>query len=207
MLKTVKRLAHAALRPCGLDIVRYIPPRPGATELPIVRPEFATIKFAGATIQKLLDEYAFDTVLDIGCGAGEHSEAFLRHGKKVTALDYGKSIYFEKNQGRIDTLIGDFNNMEFDRQFDCVWASHILEHQKNVGFFLSKVFEVTKEGGVVCLTVPPLQDEILGGHVSIWNAGLLLYNLVHAGFDCQEARIRRYDLTSAMWNRSRLHHL
>ena len=193
MLKTVKRLAHAALRPFGMDIVRYIPPRPGATELPIVRPEFATIKFAGATIQKLLDEYAFDTVLDIGCGAGEHSEAFLRHGKKVTALDYGKSIYFEKNQGRIDTLIGDFNNMEFDRQFDCVWASHILEHQKNVGFFLSKVFEVTKEGGVVCLTVPPLQDEILGGHVSIWNAGLLLYNLVHAGFDCREARIRRYD--------------
>lgn len=193
MLRLIKLIVQDGFRSLGINIIRYVPPRPGETSLPEIRPEFANIKFAAAGLQKLLDEYTFETVLDIGCGAGEHTEAFLRHGKKVTALDYGKSIYFEKNQGRIDTVIGDFNTMEFNQQFDCVWASHVLEHQRNVGLFLDKVFQVTREGGCVCISIPPLQDEILGGHLSFWNAGLLLYNMVHAGFDCREAKIRRYD--------------
>src|SRR5690606_36120022 len=47
-------------------------------------------------------------------------------------------------------------------------------------------------GGVLALTVPPLKSRIVGGHVSLWNAGLLLYNLVLAGFDCSRARILQY---------------
>jgi hypothetical protein len=82
--------------------------------------------------------------------------------------------------------------MTFDSRFDCVWASHVLEHQLNVGLFLRKIFEVANEGAAVCVTVPPSQPKILGGHVSFWNAGLLLYNLVHAGFDCRDASVLRY---------------
>lgn len=37
-----------------------------------------------------------------------------------------------------------------------------------------------------------MKNEIVGGHVSIWNAGLLIYNLVMAGFDCRRAAILRY---------------
>ncbi|HEY1755190.1 MAG TPA: class I SAM-dependent methyltransferase [Bryobacteraceae bacterium] len=190
MLKNAQRFVRGLAQKAGFDIVHYLPVRHG----PIVpvRPEFKGLAFAGAAAQKLLDDFSFDTVLDIGCGAGEQSEVFLKHGKTVTALDYGKSIYFEKNQHRMQCLIGDFNTMPFDKQFDCVWASHVLEHQLNPGMFLSKIFEVTKEGGVVCLTVPPLQKEILGGHVSFWNAGLLLYHLVLAGFDCREVSILHY---------------
>ena len=32
-----------------------------------------------------------------------------------------------------------------------------------------------------------------GGHLSLWNAGLLLYNLILAGFDCRSAAVKTYD--------------
>lgn len=190
MLKDAQRFVRGLAQRVGFDIVHYLPVQLGPA--PVVRPEFQRLAFANAALQKLLDDFAFTTVLDIGCGAGNHAELFIEHGKAVTALDYGKSIYFEKNQRRMQCVIGDFNTMPFDNQFDCVWASHVLEHQLNPGLFLRRVFEVTKEGGVVCLTVPPLQKEILGGHVSFWNAGLLLYHLVLAGFDCREVSILCY---------------
>ena len=183
----MKNAIRGFVRHLGIDIVKY-----RAEVEPVVRSEFRGLTRSKAATQKLIDDFAFETVLDIGCGSGEHSETFRRHGKKVTAIDYGKSVYFEKHPSDLSALIGDFNEMQFEQQYDCVWASHVLEHQLNVGSFLRKVFSVTKEGGVICITVPPSQPEILGGHVTIWNAGLLLYNLVLAGFDCREASILRY---------------
>lgn len=81
--------------------------------------------------------------------------------------------------------------------FDAIWCAHCLEHQRNVGAFLDKVFKDLKEGGLLCITVPPRKDNIVGGHLSLWNAGLLLYNLILAGFDCSQARVMRdgYNIT------------
>lgn len=44
----------------------------------------------------------------------------------------------------------------------------------------------------MAITVLPLKNEIVGGHLSLWNAGLLLYQLVIAGFDCREAIVKKY---------------
>jgi len=143
-------------------------------------------------IQKLLSEYYFETVLDIGCGEGIHSEIFLQNGKQVTGIDYGRSCYFEKNSGKFNSVIADFNTYEFGLEYDCVWCSHVLEHQININAFLKKVFSVLKEGGILALTVPPMKSVIVGGHVSLWNAGLLMYNLVLAGFNCRNAKVKTY---------------
>ena len=75
---------------------------------------------------------------------------------------------------------------------DLVWCSHVLEHQLDPHHFLCRLHAATTEGGVLAVTVPPAKSEIVGGHVSLWNAGLLLYRLVLAGFDCRQARVRRY---------------
>ena len=48
------------------------------------------------------------------------------------------------------------------------------------------------EGGILAITVPPTRNTIVGGHVSNWNAGLLLYHLVLAGFNCKNANILKY---------------
>lgn len=89
-------------------------------------------------------------------------------------------------------MCADFNTHPFDQRFDCVWASHVLEHQLNVNLFLRKCHEILNDPGVLAVTVPPMKPKIVGGHVSVWNAGLLLYNLVMAGFDCRDAVVLKY---------------
>lgn len=96
----------------------------------------------------ILHEYHFDTVLDVGCGEGMQSKIFMENGKRVTCIDKGGSIYFDKNDGKSNVIIGDFNDIVLNTSFDCVWCSHILEHQLNVNSFLRKIHSVLKEDGV-----------------------------------------------------------
>lgn len=157
-----------------------------------VKKDFVKTRFGDIAINKVITEYKFTSVLDIGCGEGVHSDIFLNAGKEVSAIDIGESPYFKRNKSKIKTIIGDFNEYCFEETFDCVWCCHVLEHQPNPNLFLKKVHSILKEDGVLCITVPPAKQKIVGGHVTLWNAGLLLYNLVIAGFDCSEAEVMRY---------------
>lgn len=150
---------------------------------------------SGQAIQKLLKDFIFDTILDVGCGAGWHTRHFANRGKTVTALDYSK--HAELNVAEFSNKSVEFkfqDVMEFSSniQFDALWCSHVLEHQPNPNLFLMKLHSLVREEGVLAITVPPLKNEIVGGHVTLWNAGLLLYQLALAGFDCREAAILKY---------------
>lgn len=151
-----------------------------------------TPQFSDQCLWRLLADYRFSTVLDVGSGAGEHSAIFQAFGKRVTTLDYGKSVYFERRGPGLSCIVGDFNELELPDTYDCIWCSHVLEHQLNAHHFLLRIHAALKEGGVLALTVPPAKNQIVGGHVSLWNAGLLLYRLVLAGFDCSAARVKSY---------------
>jgi len=132
----------------------------------------------------LLSDYSFTTVLDIGCGSGEHIRIFEDNDKLITAIDIKPKT---KN-----AIAADYMNWDFAKQYDCIWCCHVLEHQLNVNLFLKKVHSELKENGVLAITVPPMKRQIVGGHVSLWNAGLLLYNLVLAGFNCSKPAIKTY---------------
>ncbi|MDR2008489.1 MAG: class I SAM-dependent methyltransferase [Alphaproteobacteria bacterium] len=175
------------------NIEKYLP---ATDNLYLVRDEFKSLITSSAAVQKLIDDYQFSSVLDIGAGALNHSQVFAKYGKKVTAVDFGVSVYYQQyvtiDGIKIEKIIGDFNKIEFKEQFDCVWASHILEHQPNVSMFLNKLVSLTKDGGIIAITIPPFKHEIVGGHVSVWNAGMVLYRLILAGVDCSEASILAY---------------
>lgn len=153
---------------------------------------FSKVPFAAETLQYLISNFNFETVLDVGSGQGLHSDVFLECNKRVSSIDFGSSVYFEKRSERHDAIIGDYYEYKFDAKFDAIWASHVLEHQPNPNLFLRKIHSDLKEHGVLAVTVPPLKHEIVGGHVTLWNAGLLLYQLVLAGFNCKEAHIKSY---------------
>lgn len=123
-----------------------------------------------------------DRILDIGAGKGQQAGFFIANDFLVTTLDID-------GDSDIICKFEDYNTIEI---YDCVWASHVLEHQLNVHDFLTKCRVLIRENGYLVITVPPLKNNIVGGHLSLWNAGLLLYNLVMAGFDCSKARVLTY---------------
>ena len=149
-------------------------------------------------LNKLL-KLQFNTILDIGAGALEHSNIFLENNKIVDICDYGNSVYYKKHDENIynkirNKYIGDFNTIKINNKYDAIWCCHILEHQLNVNLFLKKIHGLLNEDGYLAIVVPPRKPFIVGGHVSIWNAGLVLYNLILAGFDCSEyCEILQYD--------------
>lgn len=148
------------------------------------------LDFGLHTMFRLLESYDFETVLDIGSGEGEHSR-FLRHfGKQVFSVDLAAGADY----------VGDFTKLVLDRQFDVVWCSHVLEHQRNVGLFLDKVSAALKDDGILAITLPVHpRARLLAGHITSWNAGLLCYNLILAGFDCSKAQIlQRAELSLVM---------
>ena len=137
----------------------------------------------GEALERLIAYDDITTVLDIGSGAGVHADIMAKAGKSVTRLSLVEPA----------DVISDYLDYDAPAQFDAIWASHVLEHQPNVGQFLRKCFSDLRDGGVLAVTVPPLKHSIVGGHVALWNQGLLLYRLILAGFDCSTARVGGYD--------------
>jgi 2-polyprenyl-3-methyl-5-hydroxy-6-metoxy-1,4-benzoquinol methylase len=79
------------------------------------------------------------------------------------------------------------------RRFDLIWCSHVLEHQRNVGAFLDKVFDDLADGGIFAVTVPFALSPMIVGHPNIFTPMHVIYHLVLAGFDCTSARVKTYD--------------
>ena len=140
--------------------------------------------FGNEAINALRDRQ-FTTVLDVGAGNGAAGHVFASWGKDVTSSDI-------VDKGAPNLVEGDFMYAGFGHSFDLIWASHVLEHQLNVNAFLQKCRSLQEQGNLICITVPPLKHEIVGGHVTLWNAGLVMYNLILAGYNCNDCSIKQY---------------
>lgn len=136
-----------------------------------------------------------EVILDIGSGFGKHSKIFKVRNLKVETIDLDPK--------KSSTYTGDFLAYEFNRKFDALWCNHTLEHQLNVNLFLKKMLDIVKENGLVAITVPRAYfknppNRVVSGHVTMWNTGLLLYNMILAGFDCSEALARTSGYNSSV---------
>ena len=138
------------------------------------------IDWGAQAIVNLVQNFNFGTVLDIGSGAGEHKRFLEYFGKRVSSVDFDKAADY----------CGDFMEIDIPEQFDVVWCSHVLEHQRNVGRFLEKIYGLIRDDGYLAIIVPTHPVErLVAGHITNWSVYVLVYNLVLAGFDCSEARI------------------
>ncbi len=124
-------------------------------------------------------------ILDIGSGGSNHSAILRSHGLTVAEVDMAAK--------RQPTHLGDYNEIELGKKYDGVWCNHTLEHMPNPNLFLRKIHRDLNEHAIVAITVPPYKPEIVSGHVTWWNMGMLLYHLILAGFDCSQARGLKYE--------------
>ena len=152
-----------------------------------------TVGLGGWGLAERLSDLSGEFLLDVGAGSLSHSKYFASKGKQVTAVDFGTSTYAlnrpatHREIGNIEIIETDFNEFVSQKKWDIVWASHILEHQKNAGEFLINCLQHTKESGLLVLVLPFPHEEIWGGHLSYWTPGLLAYNLVLAGTSMAES--------------------
>ena len=124
-------------------------------------------------------------MLDVGGGHGIHARFFRKKGLNVDIVD------METGDSPL-VFQGDYLDY-VSKPYDIIWSSHVLEHIPNIGVFIDKLYADINEGGYLAITVPPIRENNMAyGHLSLWNAGLLLLNLAKAGFDPRTAHLATY---------------
>lgn len=129
-----------------------------------------------------------DAILVVGASHAEE-QALVAAGHNPTCFDYGRDGLHWEYLPR------------FENHYHAIYCAHTLEHVRNVGIMLDAMYMELREGGLLCIVVPPAKHNIVGGHLTIWNAGLLLYNLIRARFNCSQAAVRTYDYNVAVLTR------
>ena len=192
-LNFVKSVIRRALSQAHLNVRRQVTPGISAFG-------FNWFRDSRRGVPKFRSLYALDctvglkprTVLDVGSGGGYHASTFSKSGSQVLCVDYGTSVYAQQTKVKnLDVIHVDFNHFVPPHKFQLVWASHILEHQRNVGVFIEKLIECCAEDGNVCITVPDPHRTLWGGHLTLWSPGLLAYNIVLCGVDLSDAVLVR----------------
>ncbi len=70
-----------------------------------------------------------DRILDLGCGGGHASLAFLEDGFEVVALDGSIELArIASKLAKIDVMVKDFSRLDFQSEFEGVWAAASLTH-------------------------------------------------------------------------------
>ncbi len=91
-------------------------------------------------------------ILDVGCGSGRDSKAFIKEGFSVVAFDASREMCQKASE-----LIGQevwqmrFDEMNFEEEFDGVWACASLLHssENELPEVLSKIHNALKDNGML----------------------------------------------------------
>ena len=94
-------------------------------------------------------------ILDIGCGGGLLSEPMARLGAKVTGIDPVKrNIEIAKHhlkRSKLDIKYFNFSPEKFksNNKYDVILNMEIVEHVKNVDFFIKQSAKFLKKSGIM----------------------------------------------------------
>lgn len=132
------------------------------------------------------------TVLDIGSGLGVFPYLMKKNGWQVTALDPDKRAADHiKDAVQVETICGDFFEVESNLKYDLVTFNKVLEHVKDPIAMLSKSKDNLAENGLVYIEVPDGDIAALDGkereeftidHVYIFSFISLAITAEKAGF-------------------------
>ncbi|MEW4528561.1 class I SAM-dependent methyltransferase [Maioricimonas sp. JC845] len=154
-------------------------------------------------VADFVERYPFDTVLDVGCGRGSCFRGLASKGARVSGIDILPAAQVNTATGArpAEFMCGNVLDVEPNRQFDAVIASHVIEHMPDTERFLRRFFGWLRPGGAFCLIWPPPKSGVVGGHVHLFNHGLMLYHLVRIGIDCRTVRMVQAGYSLAVMGR------
>ena len=93
-------------------------------------------------------------ILEIGCGTAVMSDGFSNNEINYSGIELDKNLYnFAKSKFR-NVFYGDFLKTNFEKKFDILFASQVVEHIDEPNFFFKKCNEVLNENGILHVDVP-----------------------------------------------------
>ena len=93
----------------------------------------------------------------------------------------------EMSKSKISSI---FHLKRFQKKYDVVICNHVIQYQRNTGFFLDKIFDILNDKGVLVISGPKNSPEILmEGQISTCILPVLIQNLIYSGFDCKNGKL------------------
>jgi|SRR3989344_93968 len=99
-----------------------------------------------------LDFFKGKTVLDLGCGGGQHAGFLASYAKKVVGIDMSTAeLAREHNKQFTNTefITGDIATITLDEQFDAVYCIGVIQHTENPDKTFARIKTFVKPGGTL----------------------------------------------------------
>jgi len=124
-------------------------------------------KYQGELLVKFLSnkdiKISGKELLDLGCGFGGYSKAFLDAGAKVIGFDLSPI----KGHNDILMISGDALSLPFENEsFDVVISASLIEHVSQPLLLINEANRVLKSGGILYLSFPPFYSPVWGHQFS-----------------------------------------
>jgi 2-polyprenyl-3-methyl-5-hydroxy-6-metoxy-1,4-benzoquinol methylase len=159
-----------------------------------------SVRLRNRFIKKTLLKLKFDTLTDVGCGDGVlvKTIADLFPSKKYSASDFSSRV-IEMNSDRypgIDFFHCDISEKQkFEKTYDVVVCSEVIEHLKDWKTALDNLFGMTAEKGHLILTTQSgkrYKSDINVGHLQHFKLKELVDYLHSLGYTTEKAYKKGY---------------
>lgn len=158
---------------------------------------YSTTRAPYGSYPHLLGKWLLDSVyrkpgklLDLGCGRGEHLEAFAELGFDVSGVDLSPSSPALAAGYRVEVADIEKDRLPFSgSSFDFVFSKSVIEHLRQPMGLLSNAYAALKPGGAAVIMTPSWAHTCWGPfyidhtHVTPFTAPALADALTLAGFE------------------------
>ena len=162
-------------------------------------------------VSSLPEFSAMQTMLDLGCGPGVMCMTIVQRHPSLkgvlcdlpTVMDVAREeIADHKLESRVSTIAGDYNDTDFGKGYDLIWASHTLYYARDISVLLKRAYEALNPGGLFISFHEGLSHEqtqptgiilsrlslALEGQNVSFNQGEIASHLLNVGFSSIEIR-------------------
>lgn len=109
--------------------------------------------------------FMYGKVLNIGCGDGLETEALIDMGLNVTGLDLSDDKVEIAIENGVNAIVGRMEALPFkDKEFDCIYCAHTLEHAEDIDKAISEMQRVASR---LVIIVPIEETTTNPAHTSV----------------------------------------